>query len=326
MPGFSPPHVPSVVYHGRVRALRTYLAQALSLSLVAFCSTGCIKQMVLDGQIAATLEASAAIDSMSDFEVARATGFNGVGQFEGMHYLAPDNEDALFALVKSWTSVTFAFIEDELEQAEDEGGIDSPNYRYLRGRAIGGYDRALRYGDMLLEKRHPGFDEARKTDTLLRAYTATFVDPEHDAPALFWTGYAWISKINIMQDEPAAVSDLYIGVALIERSVELDEKYMNGSGQTILGAYHARNGMAELDEAKKHFDRSMEIHGGKMLLTAVQYAVKYHCFKGNKDEYEKLLRGVVEAGDVMPEQRLANIVAKRRAIRYLGKARMSQCF
>lgn len=309
-----------------MRALQTYLAKTLSLSLLALGTTGCIKQMVLDGQIQATLEASAAIDTMSDFEVARATGFNGVGQFEGMHYLAPENEDALFALVKSWTSVTFAFIEDDLEQAEDESGTDSHRYRYLRGRAIGGYDRALRYGGMLLEKYHPGFEEARKTDASLRKYTAQFVDPNRDAPALFWTGYAWISKVNIMQDEPAAVADLYIGVALIERSVELDETYMHGSGQTILGAYHARNPMAELDEAKQHFDRSMAIHGGKMLLTAVQYAAKYHCFKGNKEEYEKLLRGVVEAGDVFPEQRLPNVIAKRRAARYLSEARMRQCF
>ena len=127
-------------------------------------------------------------------------------------------------------------------------------------------------------------------------------------------------------DDPAAVSDLFIGVAIMERSVALDETFMDGSGHTILGAYHARSAMAELDESKKHFDRALEINGGKMLLTAVQYAAKYHCLKGDKAAYEKLLHDVVDAGDVFPEQRLANVVAKRRAVRYLGKARMRECF
>lgn len=121
------------------------------------------------------------------------------------------------------------------------------------------------------------------------------------------------------------MAELYIGVAMIERVVELDEKYMFGSAHTILGAYHARSPMAELDEAKKHFDKSLAISEGKLLLTKVQYAAKYHCTKGNKDEYVKLLTEAVEAEDPFPEQRLQNVIAKRRAQRYLSKTRMKEC-
>lgn len=301
-----------------------------TLSALAFCalslsSTGCIKQMVLEGQIAGTREASAAIDTLTDYEVAKTIAFNGIGQFEGMHYLAPDNEDALYMLAKGWTSGTFAFIEDEMEQAEDEEGLEGPRYLSLKNRAIAGYDRGLQYALQLLALYHPGFEDARKNDETIRAYTAEFTDPERDAPALFWAGYAWISKVNVQKEDPVAVADLWIGVALMERSVALDPKFMNGSGHTILGAYHARTAMAELEDAKKHFDQAIAIHGGKMLLTQVQYAAKYHCLKGDKDAYVKVLTEVVEAGDVFPEQRLTNVVAKRRAARYLGKVRMREC-
>ena len=281
--------------------------------------------MFLEGQIESTRTASAAIDTMSDYEVAKVIAFNGVGQFEGMHYLAPENEDALYMLAKSWTSGTFAFIEDELEQAEDEEGLEGPQYLYLKNRAAAGYDRGLQYALQLLELYHPGFEAARKNDETIRAYMAQFTEPERDAPALFWAGYAWISKTNILKEDPAAVADLWIGVALMERSVALDPRFMNGSGHTILGAYHARTAMAELEDAKKHFDQAMAIHSGKMLLTKVQYAAKYHCLKGDKDSYVKALTEVVEAGDVFPEQRLTNVVAKRRAARYLGKVRMREC-
>src|SRR5580693_7611442 len=85
-------------------------------------STGCIKQIILDGQIEGTRKASAAIEGFSDYEVAQTAAYAGATQFEGMHYLAPTNEDALFMLTRTWTSLTFAFIEDKLEQAEDTEG------------------------------------------------------------------------------------------------------------------------------------------------------------------------------------------------------------
>jgi hypothetical protein len=111
----------------------------------------------------------------------------------------------------------------------------------------------------------------------------------------------------------------------MERVVALDEKVMYGSAHTILGAYHARSAMAELDESKKHFDRAIQISEGKLLLAKVQYAAKYLCLKGTKDEYVKLLTEVMEAEDPLPAQRLQNTIAKRRAQRYLGKVRMKEC-
>jgi hypothetical protein len=47
--------------------------------------------------------------------------------------------------------------------------------------------------------------------------------------------------------------------------------------------------------------------------------------KGDKVSYEKTLREVVEAPDLLPERRLQNAVAKRRARRYLEKKRMADC-
>lgn len=310
-------------YDAGVRSLQTYLMPALCALMLS--NTGCITKMILNGQIAGTRQASTAIDTLHDYEVARVTAFNGVAQFEGMHYLAPDNTDALFMLAKGWTGATFGWTEDEAEQAEDDEGLEGPNYLHLKQRAIAGYDRGLRYGIELLEHYYPGFEAAKKNDTTLRAYLAQFTDPEEHALPLFWTGYAWISKTNMGKDDPVFVSELYVGVAMLERVIQLDEKVMYGSAHTVLGAYHARSAMAELDESKKHFEKAIEISQGKLLLAKVQYAAKYHCTKGNKDEYLKLLNEVMEAEDPFPEQRLQNVIAKRRAQRYLGKTRMKEC-
>lgn len=308
--------------HVRTGRLLSTLATTAALALG---SAGCIKETLLNGQIESTRKASAAIDTLSDFEVAKGIALSGLGQFEGMHYLAPANTDALFLLTKGWAGATFGFIEDEMEQAEDAGGTESELYLYHQARAKAGYDRAIHYGIELLEMSNAGFEAARKNDDTIKAWLKGFNDKERDVPALFWTGYAWLAKTNIAKEDPAIVGDLFIGVAIMERAVELDETYLYGSGHVALGAYHARTAMAELDDAKKHFERALQINGGKHLLTPLNYAIKYHCMKGDKASYEKALNDVVAAGDTLPEQRLQNTLAKRRAKRYLGKERMEYC-
>ena len=293
------------------------LAGALGL-----LSTGCIKQLILDGQIEGTRRGSTAIDSFSDYEAAEVAAFSGAAQFEGMHYLAPENEDALFMLVKTWTSATWAFIEDQVEQAEDGDGESSPLAAYHKARAVAGYERAIHYGLELMQKKSPAFEAAKKNDGTMKAWLSHFTDPGQDAETLFWTGYAWIGRVNMIQQDPAAVAELFVGVAMLERAKELHPDYAYGSIYTVLGAYHGRSPMAELDEAKASFDKAIALTGGKALLPRFQLAAKYYCTKSDKVNYVKTLTEVVEAGDTLPEQRLINAIAKRRAKRYLGKERM----
>jgi tetratricopeptide (TPR) repeat protein len=302
--------------------LRLGLALALA-GAVSLGTTGCIKQMILDGQIAGTRQGSAAIDTVGDYEVANTAAYAGLAQFEGMHYLAPDNEDALFMLTKGWTGATFGFTEDLMEQAEDQDGLDSPMFVYQQSRTIAGYDRAIYYGTLLVEKKNPGFAAAQKNDDTMKAWLKGF--DASDVPNLFWLGYAWIAKANAGKDDTAIVATLYVGVAIMERVAELDDTYMLGSVHTILGSYHARTATSEMDEAKKHFDKAIEISKGKLFLPKVQLAAKYYCGKGDKENYVKTLTEVLEAGDTLPEQRLTNTIAKRRAKRYLGKERMKGC-
>ncbi len=80
--------------------------------------------------------------------------------------------------------------------------------------------------------------------------------------------------------------------------------------------------MAELDEAKKELDAAIAMTQGKALLPRFQLAAKYYCTKSDKENYVKTLTEVIDAGDTLPEQRLTNAIAKRRAKRYLGKERM----
>jgi hypothetical protein len=81
----------------RSHLLTLSLAAALSLG-----SGGCIKKVMTDGQIQGTRAGSIGLDSVADYELARAAIAGGIAQFEGMHVLAPDNTDALYLLTKTW--------------------------------------------------------------------------------------------------------------------------------------------------------------------------------------------------------------------------------
>src|SRR5687767_7852417 len=89
----------------------------LFAAVLGLGSTGCVKKMILNSQIHATRIGSGAADTIGDYEIARGAAAAGVLQFEGMHRLAPDNEDALFLLLRSWAGWGYAFAQDEYEVA-----------------------------------------------------------------------------------------------------------------------------------------------------------------------------------------------------------------
>jgi tetratricopeptide (TPR) repeat protein len=301
----------------------------LTLSLAAGLSlgtTGCIKAMLVNGQIEGTRKASAAFDTIGDYELARSGAGAGLVQFEGMHKLAPDNSDALFMLTKGWVGYGFGFIEDEMEQAEDAGDDDLVDYQRKRARMA--YDRAAFYGMQLLAQRADGFEQAKKTEQTLVKWLSDNFDGNEDAEALFWTGYAWMARVNLMKGDdtegPALVAELYIGVSMVERAVAIYPDMEHYSGMVALAAYHARTGMAEMDQAKQLFDTALAKTEGKNLMVQLNYGLKYACMKGDGTLYQDMLNKVLAAPDPDPYQRLTNAIAKRRAKRWLGKKRVKE--
>src|SRR5207248_1903037 len=116
-------------------------------------------------------------------------------QFEGMHHLAPDNEDALYLLTQSWVGYGYAFAEDDMEAAMDAGKDDLVQYH--KERALAAYERAVGYGLQWLKAHAEGFDEAKKNANTIKSWLADNFTSKDDAPYLFWLGYGWMARVNI---------------------------------------------------------------------------------------------------------------------------------
>lgn len=298
---------------------------ALSLVVVAtlgLTSTGCISKIFLNRQITATRIGSGAADTIGDYEIARGAAAAGVLQFEGMHRLAPDNEDALFLLLRGWAGWGYAFAQDEYEVAMLAG--DEATAEYHKKRAKLAFDRSISYGLELVGKRDGGFQAAKKTADSMKAWLKDHFDEKEDAETLFWLGSAWLARVNLLKDEPEYVAELYVGVAILERSRELHPELMYWGATSTLGAYHARTSMAELDESKKLLDLALEKTQRKSLGVMLNYA-KYACVKSDQALYEKMLNDILAAEDPEVNLRLQNAIAKRRAKRALSKAAMEDC-
>jgi tetratricopeptide (TPR) repeat protein len=288
----------------------------LLVAVLGTTASGCLKKVLLNGQIKGTRQGSAAVNTLHDYEIARGAAHAGMAQLEGMHSLAPDNTDALFMLTRGWAGLSFGFTEDDYEVAYEKGDEVMAEYHILRARA--GFLRARYYGIELLGHHGDGFKEAKRNQETIRNWLVENFTDEDQAEDLLWAGYAWIGHVATSKEIPETVGELYVGVEMVKRSVELDDKLVYGTGYTILGAYHARSAMAELDKSKEMFDKALAINGGKYLATKLNLAQRYYCYKGDKDAYVRTLNEVLAAGDELPEARLPNVIAKRRARRYLG--------
>lgn len=302
----------------RARLLTFVLAAGIALS-----QTSCLKKIIFDGTVSSTRRGSGALDTVADYELARIAASAGLAQFEGMHRLGPQNTDALFLLTKAWVSYGFAFCEDDYDAATDANNEELAEYHKRRAKMA--YERAVFYGLELMGHSADGFDAARKNDETFKAWLNANFDDKEDAETLFWTGYAWLARVNIGKDDPALVGDLFIGIDMLEKSRQLDESYNHYTVLTALAAYHARTAMSEMDEAQKLFEDALTKTEHKTLLVQLNYATRYACNKGDKALYDKLLNEVLTADDPDPQQRLSNAVAKRRAKRALTKVRMDNC-
>jgi hypothetical protein len=294
----------------------------LPLLVLALAQLGCIETILTNGEIASTREAAASFDTLGDYELAKASTQAGLAQFEGMHRIAPSNTDALFMLVQGWGGYAWGFVEDEMEEAQLKGDDAAADYHKKRAKMA--YDRAVFYGLELLAHTDKGFDKAKKNDATLDAWLKENFTSKDDAENLFWVGYAWMSRVNLMADDTAMVADLYIGVDMMKRAFELEPTYYASSPMVAMAAYHGRTADAEVKQARALFEQALVNTKHGALTTQLTYA-QFACTVADKKLYDAMVDEILKADDPDPKQRLNNTIAKRRAARMKSPKKTADC-
>jgi hypothetical protein len=223
---------------------------------------------------------------------------------EGLLATDPYNPDLLVLAAQGYYGYGLFFVEDE--------NHDRARTYYLNARD---------YGLRLLNLNKDFRLAPQKTNEDYENAMSFF--DKSDVPALFWTAISWGAWIFMSLDNVQAVSELGKVVVLMQRALELDEKYYYGGPHLFYGVYYSavsRMLGGDTEKALAHFNFAFEISQGKMLLQKVMFAQYYAYQIMDEELFKRTLTEVLDASDdLLPEARLLNIVAKKKALYLLNK-------
>ncbi len=272
------------------------------LMALAMASGGC-GAVISSAATRVTGDLSHAILNHNDPETVRDGAPAYLLLVDGLIADAPEDQALLHAGAKLYTAYAEAFA-SERDRAKN-----------LTERAL---DYALRAACLRLggpcDFRSMDFDRFRE---ILREASAA------DVEILYTLGAAWAGWIQARKDDWNAVAEIARVEALMERVASLDESHMHGGAHLYLGYLAtllppALGGKPEV--GRTHFQRAIELSGGRHLMAKVLLAGRYARLKFDRDLHDRLLREVTAADPRAPELTLSNTLAKERARALLESA------
>lgn len=272
----------------------------LSLTLLTHWSCGVVNTVAVNATTEIVDYGLGSVFEESDLDLAEKAIPANLVLLEAL-YRAKEKDDEHLALLltQGYTGYTLGFVED----------VDAERAKVL-------YRRARDYGLRALQNKSKNFAHAVDDDV------ATFKQrlenfSNEDVPLMFWTANAWGNLINVSIADPTVLVDLPKVNAMMEFVLTHDEGYFYGSAHlyfaTILATVPKNLG-GKPDSAKFHFDKCFAFSQNKFLLPYVYMAKSYCVQVQNKELFQQLLTTVEETSlEVLPEQRLVNAIAKRKA-------------
>ena len=274
-----------------------FLACLILLILSQGCSTLSVRLAapMVQGQVAS-------INEETDPLLAEQALPASLKMLEGLLREDPENETLLENLAEGFCGYAFSFVEDT--------DPDRASRLYLRGRS---YAERLLAADGAPEQLTVQNPEQFKN-------TLETLGADH-LPGLYWMGQCWAGWLMLNLDNLQALVAISKVEAILQRALVLDESYHYGGPHLLLGAFYG--GRSKLlggnpDKARNHFEQSLNLTERKFLMAQVFYAKTYAVQMQDSSLFKKLLAEVMGSpADILPEQQLANTVAKQKAQKLL---------
>jgi hypothetical protein len=191
-----------------------------------------------------------------------------------------------------------------------------------RKRMLHMTDKAFRYSVRALCKQKPATCGIHKLpypefELRLKQVGAGNID------VLYTYATSWAGWIQPRSKDWNAVADLAKVKAVINQVLALDETYDQGGAHFYLGVLDsllppAMGGKPET--ARKHFERAIELSGGKNLMVKVYFAERYARMKFDRALHDRLLNEVVNADAEAKGYTLSNTLAQQKAHKLLNTA------
>ena len=159
---------------------------------------------------------------------------------------------------------------------------------------------------------------------LFEAYEATLDGlTGRQADVVFSHGLASLAYIRTHSSDYTAIAMLPYSQALLERYLEINDGSDDGAIHTYLGILSTLLPPSlggESEKGRAHFERAIELSGGRNLGAKVEFAEGYARLLYERELHDSLLNEVVVADPVEPGNTLLNVLAQRRAEELLASA------
>jgi predicted anti-sigma-YlaC factor YlaD len=307
---------PAAPRRGHARAAGAPALLILAVAALALGLGGCSVRQVAVNRIGdAIAGGGSAYASDNDPELVFEAVPFGLKTIEGLITQSPRHRGLLLAAASGFTEYAYGALQQPADFVE---AADLARATALRDRARNLYLRALDYGFRGLEVDLPGLRER------LRA------DPEHaldgavksQVPLLYWTAAAWGSAISISKDNPELSADQSRAEALARRALALDETFGGGALHDFFIAYEGGRATVggSVEEARRHLERALALAHGERASPLVTFAETVDVARQDKKEFTELLNRALAIDPARtPDNRLANVLARRRARWLLGR-------
>ena len=274
----------------------------LFIALLTACATS--KTMTVAATASLLEDVAKASYKQSDLSLIRRGMPAYLMLIDGMVEALPDNKRLLISAAQLYASYASAFIQDE------DKAYATALYARAKSYALGALDQ-----NGFKNPASRPFD-----DFEIGLHDLT----KEDVPYIFWAASCWGSWISLNQGSMEAMAELPRVEMMMKRVLELDEAFYYGGAHIFMGVLDAskpRVAGGDLDRARDHFLKAIELGDGRFLMARIYYAGYYAKKAFDRELFTSILQKVLETpANISPELTLLNTVAHTKATEMLDQA------
>lgn len=225
---------------------------------------------------------------------------------------SPRHHDLQLTACRGFVSYAYGYVQQPADMVADDD-IDRARAMRLRARKL--YLRAFDHGMRAIELQHPGFrDELARSPQA----AAALIVPKRRSEVvadLYWSAAALGLAISASKNDAGMLARIPEVEALLERAIDLDEAWDRGrlhEFEVVL----AGTKLGDPDEAaiETHYARALELSGGNSAALYLARAESLLLPKQDRAAFKEMLERALSVDpDAVPDSRLANLMAQRRA-------------
>ena len=161
--------------------------------------------------------------------------------------------------------------------------------------------------EKISEIRKSAEEQLNKTDINDHEKYLLDLDKE-DLDEIYWLAASWALLISISQDDPKMLAELPKIGLLIDRAIQINENYENGSFYDVKFSYDLARPDISDEIAIQSYEKAIELANGSRASLYLSYAESISLKNQNKTEFLKLINQVLTYDtEKYPNQRLSLI-------------------